>query len=157
MQWLCIPSNVSMERRKHEAMNGWMSLLLKLDRLSSSTGKIYWRKCSSVLLQWFIPNEQAIQATRNTAIMVTLRMDTILISTKKIDHNMIPSMPRTFSYRHTWFLVQYQRTMYKKKHTFLVPKPESWKIKNIFLINYKKINYKKKIKNFTYIKTLHTY
>lgn len=33
MQWLCIPSNVSMERREHEAMNGWMILLLKLDRL----------------------------------------------------------------------------------------------------------------------------
>lgn len=157
MQWLCIPSNVSMERREHEAMNGWMILLLKLDRLFLQHRKnlleeVFFSSFTVIHTEWASDSSYKEYGDNDN----TFRMDTILISTKKI---------------HPWYDAKYASHIlvsahptshmipiaYKKKRIFS-PEPESWKIKIKFsLIPY---NYKK-IRNCmyteTYIKTSYTY
>jgi len=100
-----------MERREHEAMNGWMILLLKLDRLFLQHRKnlleeVFFSSFTVIHTEWASDSSYEEYGDNDN----TFRMDTILISTKKIIHDTMPSMPRTFSYRHTRLFIRYQCT-----------------------------------------------
>lgn len=83
MQWLCIPSSVSMERREHETMNGWMISLLKLDRLflhhrKNLLEEVFFSSFTVSHTEWASDSSYEVYGDN------TFRMDTILISIKKI-------------------------------------------------------------------------
>lgn len=146
MQWLCIPSNVSMERREHEAMNGWLILLLKLDRLFLQHRKnlleeMFFSSFTVIHTEWASDSSYEEYGDND----YTFRMDTILISTKKIHHNIMSSMPRILVSAHpTSRTIPRYSVQKKKKDRIFSPEPESWRIKIKFLL----IFCHKKIKNF---------
>lgn len=75
-----------MERREHEAMNGWMILLLKLDQLFLQHRKnlleeMFFSSFTMIHTEW--ASDSSYQEYGNDDNF-TFHMDTILISTKRL-------------------------------------------------------------------------